>query len=289
MKQRLGIRMDESSLSLTIGAGSADNFTIVRSETLRGIKGEVPRAIREWLGKDRVRHAHVVLPAQYSVMKIVEFPAVTAKKLRNLVDFEIHHSLHLPFEDPIFDLVPTGDTSADTSLQKYLMFAASSKLVQLQVDLIEQAQVKVLSVELAPFSVARILESQFPDFRLGTRCVVDFAESGFETMIFHRGVVLLKRFTQSASVNLASNFERDNHTREILFAVERSVSFFNHSLGYRDELLAAIYVVGSAEYTDAIIPFLREQTSVPVYRIKSIGQYEEFDAVSAGAAMKERA
>ncbi|WP_281887215.1 type IV pilus biogenesis protein PilM [Paenibacillus sp. YYML68] len=53
----------------------------------------------------RPQYVHMVLPSQLIMVRFLKFPDIPPKDLAKLVDFELKHHIHLPFDKPIYDFV----------------------------------------------------------------------------------------------------------------------------------------------------------------------------------------
>jgi type IV pilus assembly protein PilM len=51
------------------------------------------------------KHIHIVIPSQLVMVRFLKLPDIPLKDLSKLVDFEIKHNIHLPFETPLYDYV----------------------------------------------------------------------------------------------------------------------------------------------------------------------------------------
>jgi len=68
---------------------------------------EVVRALQTAKARlsKRVKRANICLPSQNVMVRFMKFPDIPLKELRQVIDFEIKHTIHLPFEDPVYDFV----------------------------------------------------------------------------------------------------------------------------------------------------------------------------------------
>lgn len=53
----------------------------------------------------RTKKVHLIIPSEYVTVRLLKLPDIPAKHLKKLVDFEVKHSLHLPFENPYYDFI----------------------------------------------------------------------------------------------------------------------------------------------------------------------------------------
>jgi type IV pilus assembly protein PilM len=63
------------------------------------------------------RAVHLVIPSQSILVRLLKFPDVPMKDLRKIVDFEIKHNIHLPFDEPYYDFIKLEDKKAKQTRQ----------------------------------------------------------------------------------------------------------------------------------------------------------------------------
>ncbi|WP_165452280.1 type IV pilus biogenesis protein PilM [Paenibacillus thalictri] len=51
------------------------------------------------------KRVHLVVPSQSIMVRFLKLPDIPLKDLRKLIDFEVKHNIHLPFENPVYDFV----------------------------------------------------------------------------------------------------------------------------------------------------------------------------------------
>lgn len=60
----------------------------------------------------KTKFVHMVLPSQAIMVRFLKFPDIAHKDLVRLVDFEMKHHIHLPFDQPVYDFVKMNGTEA---------------------------------------------------------------------------------------------------------------------------------------------------------------------------------
>ncbi|WP_159883461.1 type IV pilus biogenesis protein PilM [Paenibacillus puerhi] len=68
--------------------------------------------------KKQTKRAHICLPSQNVMVRFMKFPDIPLKELREVITFEMKHTIHLPFEDPVFDFVKLTGTHNQRSSAK---------------------------------------------------------------------------------------------------------------------------------------------------------------------------
>jgi len=70
-------------------------------------RDEVLFALRKIVSRSRLRtrRAHVLLPGTLVTVRFMKMPDLPEADLRKVIDFEIRHNMHLPFDHPVYDFV----------------------------------------------------------------------------------------------------------------------------------------------------------------------------------------
>lgn len=58
----------------------------------------------------RKRSVHFIVPSQLVMVRFLKLPDIPDKDLRKVVEFEMKHSIHLPFEQPYYDFCKLTDS-----------------------------------------------------------------------------------------------------------------------------------------------------------------------------------
>ncbi len=66
----------------------------------------------------RTKRVHLTLPSQHVMVRFFRFPDIPDREMRKLVDFELKHNIHLPFEDPYYDFINQDGTTERRRLKR---------------------------------------------------------------------------------------------------------------------------------------------------------------------------
>lgn len=58
----------------------------------------------------KARQVHLALPSQLVMVRFLKMPDIPLKDLRKVVDFEVKHNIHLPYDDPVYDFIKLNGT-----------------------------------------------------------------------------------------------------------------------------------------------------------------------------------
>jgi type IV pilus assembly protein PilM len=74
------------------------------------------------------KSVHMVVPSQSIMVRFLKFPDIPLKELQKLVDFEVKHNIHLPFDHPVYDFVKLNGTEEGAAKPKFNSKSAPKKL-----------------------------------------------------------------------------------------------------------------------------------------------------------------
>ncbi|MCL7748098.1 type IV pilus biogenesis protein PilM [Halalkalibacter alkaliphilus] len=173
--------------------------------------------LRSYLHNNKLasRHVHIAIPTQNTLIrKIDTLPDLEEKDLAKIIRFQIGESIHLPFEDPIYDFVKTGsiqpvrnklEEHEDFTLEEYnnrdvqtprseILFFATSRIVSEHLlDACEDAGYKTLTAEIRGLALQRLLLNVHPRWLRGTEMVIDVGEENVDIHIFHNELIVFSR------------------------------------------------------------------------------------------------
>lgn len=122
---------------------------IVDLEALTNILEE---CVDEW--KLKRRSIRFIVPDSFVIIRKVSIPADVKKdELEGYLYLEMGTSIHLPFEDPVFDTYPL---KKDGKTKELLLFAASEERVMEYADLFSSVKLNPVAADISPLALYRL-------------------------------------------------------------------------------------------------------------------------------------
>lgn len=201
--------------------------------------------------KIRSKKVNLVVPSQFVVIRQLQLPDLPKAQLRKLIDFELQNSIHLPFDDPIYDFVKTdpakqpdslleepGDSDALPAVQKeeaqpvpqitVSLVASSRAAIDPLVEAATRAGLKPESVDIRALALHRAYRTLCRDGEGHTIMFVDVAEDSTDIHIFHENVL---KFTRNVPMPL-DNYKMDREKAKPLNAYDQ-LTYFEDNTDYR--------------------------------------------------------
>ncbi|MFE8703444.1 type IV pilus biogenesis protein PilM [Cytobacillus sp. FJAT-54145] len=129
--------------------GLITNGKINDLETLSNILEE---CIEEW--KIKKRQVRFLVPDSYVIIRKVQIPAdIKDDEIKGYLYLELGSSIHLPFEEPVFDVVVL---STNKDKKEVLIFAAQEDKVMKYSNLLTDLNLDPVAAEISPLSLYRL-------------------------------------------------------------------------------------------------------------------------------------
>jgi type IV pilus assembly protein PilM len=236
--------------------------------------GEVYHQLANFVTLHELRGCAAVLnvPSERTILRYLQLPPLPDKVLRDTVQMELGVSIHLPFENPAFDVVrvpslnpnPPQDTKEAAS---YCLVAAPRSLVDHLVGMVVQAGLNPFAVDVVPLALRRVFRpDHLQDDSLNLCVYVDSRDITIavfvgDYMYFVRTMPYLLR-------GEVDGYTMSGYASDLGSEMERVVNFFNYNLSPVERALAAVQVHSVVPDIDPLIELLQQRLGCPVHRVK---------------------
>lgn len=257
----------------------------------------------EWGGKHQ--HVRFFVPDSSVMMKSFVVPAeIETSKLKAYVEMEIGRSIHLPFSNPLVDVV-----DYDSKDEEATLFAAPSEEVNKIIGLFEDAKLDPQVADIRALCNERFLHKCNALKEEKTYLIADWSIDALSICILSNGQVEFLRY-QSIDINFQNwdnkltnegveffyTGEMEEYSSNLIdqiVEIERMINFFRFSMHKGDKLIDEIIVMGDNPLLNEITSQLRENFQIPVVIIDDAFVQKNFPAYKAkhvrllGLALKE--
>ncbi|MGY4764590.1 pilus assembly protein PilM [Paenibacillus caseinilyticus] len=230
---------------LKLPQGTIVEDQIVDEELLR-------QEVQRWVHQEKLKGASAILsiPTSQIIIRRMKIGSTKASELRGLVELEVETALRLPFEDPVYDYIPVASDEESTTV---LVYAASRKLIDSYVNVLEEAGVKVKDAEISAFALARAIQAQQFE-KLEETMLISLDEAQLEIYLFHNGNPVFMRTISLQDPYAMDPFAADHsqgltpdQIPEITAELSRILSFYQYSIREGASRIVDIIVTGTGE------------------------------------------
>ncbi|MGP1909216.1 type IV pilus biogenesis protein PilM [Metabacillus sp. JX24] len=255
--------------------------------------------ISEWGIKGR--KVRFTVPDSHVVIRKVSVPGdLIDDEIRGHLYVEIGSSIHLPFDEAVFDYIVTGRTDKELHL---LLFASSEELVRSYSDLFDTVGLKPDAADISPLCQYR--------FYLNQKTKVDHASSVMliqydlsgvnlsifqqEQPVFMRNIEVEKNVRESDRMSGTLTAEEFRlQANEIMKEIDHVLNFYRFSLNQGNDEVSSFILTGDHPLLHEAERLLAERFDYPVDSLKN-AQAETLNKtplpasfyLTAGLALKE--
>ncbi|WP_213422843.1 type IV pilus biogenesis protein PilM [Bhargavaea massiliensis] len=248
----------------------------------KALEVAVEGAVKDWgLRRKRVRF---LAPDQFVIIRKVETPAdVPEDELKGYFFIEIGSSLYLPFDDPLFDVVPF---ESEGDGKESIIIASKEEIVRQYERALVESKLKPVQCDIAPLALYRLAYQQHNLDTERNVLIADFRGNDLTVSIFHRHQPLFLRPIE---------IDEEEWTAETAFReISKLINFYTYNMMDGNETIDCLFVSGDCSMTDELSQMFRDQMSLDAgcirkQRIEDVAGREvpeRFDRV-IGLALKE--
>ncbi|PSL35145.1 type IV pilus assembly protein PilM [Planomicrobium soli] len=258
LKSRLPLQLSVAE-ELALPSGAIEDGKIVDAEALGSV---LDKAVNQWgLSKKSVRF---LAPDEFVIIRKVPYPEdVAADELKGHFFIEIGATLYLPFEDPVFEVVPYH---TDTEQPEVIIIASKESVVSDYENALERVKMKAVIADITPLALYRLAHLQHEFTEDEHIMLIDLQSKKMTVTIFHEHYPLFMRPVDLDDTITIS--EDPNAVMEIIEEeAEKLANFYRFNMNAGE--LGVTKVVCNGEYHDwdAFQARLEERFALPVHPV----------------------
>ena len=258
-------------------AGVIKDGIITDFDLLKDILGD---CVVKW--KIHKRQVRFLVPDSRLVIRKVAIPKdIKDDEIKGYLYLEMGTSIHLPFEEPIFDVVLLDETEEKKEI---LLFAAEEEVVSEYATLLEKSQLYPIEADISPLSLYRLF------FHAGKRdlkdhlLLIEFNLHTVNTSIFvndkpifmknipitgQSGEWELTRINEDQQIMEYSGDKEDymQLLEDTYTEIDRVLSFYQYSLSQEQHQVTKIIITGDHPYLTEVITDIKNRYDQTVVSI----------------------
>lgn len=257
--------------------GIVVNGKINDYESLANILEE---CVTEW--KIRNRKARFLIPESFVIIRKVSIPAeVKDDEIKGYLYLELGSSIHLPFEEPVFDAIILSE---EKDKKEILIFAAQEENVVEYSDLLTEVKLNPIAAEVSPLAIYRLyhhLNKRKNDENL---LIVQFGLNEVNICIFEEAIPFFmhhlpiefdderwdKKLNRTGNYDLIFTGESSNlsfYLEDSYKEINRLMDFYRYSLHQGKKQVSKILLSGDHPMLSQIQADLEGRFDVPLETI----------------------
>jgi type IV pilus assembly protein PilM len=256
--------------------GIINDGKIIDYESLENI---VEECIDEW--KIQRRPVRFIIPDSLVIIRKVSIPAeIQDDEIHGYLYLEMGSSIHLPFEDPVFDFF-TFDNNGKT--RELLLFAASEQFVMEYADLLSDLKLNPIAADISPLALYRLYYQLGQTNEVENLFTVQFDLTSVNMCIFEGATPYVMRnfpltydlkkweTKQSNGIVEYKFIGKENDLvmefEDVFHEINKLIDFYRYSLYNGKKEVTNFLVCGDHPMLDFIVKEMKERYDLPVIRL----------------------
>ncbi len=266
---------------------------IVDSETLATI---LDRAVEQW-GISK-RSIQFLAPDQYVIIRKVPYPDdVMTDELKGHFFIEIGSTLYLPFDDPVFDVIPY---IPNTVTNEAIIIASKESVLDSYEKVIKEVKLNPIKADITPLALYRLAYRQYSFSGKEHILIADLKNGKLTVSIFHEHYPLFMRpvdLDNSTDYSVIGEVKVESSivtASTVVTELEKLISFYRYNMWNGAASITHLLVNGEYTRMEEILSLIEERLAIKAdLLVKQPLQFETGEEIPArfnrtiGLALKE--
>ncbi|GMA51869.1 hypothetical protein GCM10025857_32260 [Alicyclobacillus contaminans] len=227
------------------------------------------------------------MPNDQVIVRYLQMPVVPETALRQAIEVELGVTIHLPFEDPVFDVkrVPgIGAMEAEADQMGVCLIAAPKAVIAERIGLVRAVGLNPVAVDIQPLALIRVgnIKPRDPS-ELMILVQLDDEELALSIFVGSH-LYFVRTMEMGIGREVDDPMLLKSAAEDIVYEMNRVVNFFNFNLGEVERPVGVVYVHTLHPKKHFIIEQLNQQLSTEVNLIE-LGVVGQMNDVSPEAFM----
>lgn len=239
---------------------------IVDAETLEVI---LEGTLKEW-GITK-RDAQFLAPDTYVMIRKVPYPDdVQPDELKGHFFIEIGSTIYLPFDDPVFDVVPCN---LNEGTKEAILIASKESILDKYEDVLKAVKLNPVVADIGPLALYRLAYKTYHFAGHEHVLIADMHDGMLTVSIFHKHYPLFMRpvdLTQSADIAVVADVNADSHSitpTTVVMELEKLINFYRYNLHNGNASITHLLVNGEYSEMEHLLSAIRDRFSIQAERL----------------------
>lgn len=241
---------------------------IVDSENLTMILEGV---LKEWgIAK---RDVQFLAPDTYVMIRKVPYPEdIQPDELKGHFFIEIGSTIYLPFDDPVFDVVPCN---LNPAINEAILIASKESILDQYEHVLKEVKLHPVVADIGPLALYRLAHKMHAFTGDEHVLLADLGDGVLTVSIFHQHYPLFMRpvdLHQSADLSVVTDGQVDVGASvitptSIVMELEKLVNFYRYNLQNGSASITHLLVNGEFDDMEALLQAIRQRFSIQADRL----------------------
>lgn len=222
------------------------------------------------------RTVQFLVPDLYINIRTVNVPRdVRDDELNGYIFLEIGSSIHLPFEDPVFDAKVLAEKDKE---KEVLLVAAQNEVVNAYVQLLDDVKLKPVAADISPLALYRLYHHSGMTTGKEHIMLLHFDADLLTLSIFHNDIPIfvkplpIQKESISIQIGESTTHPELNYLEDAFLEIEKIMNFYSFTLNHGKASVERIFLSGDLPELDEVMVQLTERLPLKIEQLK-IEQY----------------
>ena len=221
-------------------------------------------AIEQW-GISK-RSVQFLAPDQYVIIRKVPYPHdIMTDELKGHFFIEIGSTLYLPFDDPVFDVVPY---SPNTETNEAILIASKEDVLDSYEDVLKKVKLDPMKADITPLALYRLAFRQHSFTGKEHILLADLKHGKLTVSIFHEHYPLFMRpvdLENSTDLSVVRELNNDAGIvtpSTIVMEIEKLINFYRYNMWNGAASITHLVVNGEYSRMEELLSVIRERLAL---------------------------
>jgi type IV pilus assembly protein PilM len=252
-----------------IADGMISDGKIIEKEAFQFFLEE---CVLDW-GIKRREVQFIVPNTQMIIRKMVISSDIEDDEVKSHLFLEIGTSIHLPFENPVFDVVVVGNNG---DKKEIILVAAPEDIVMEYQQMLTAAHLKPVVADISPLAFYRYVYSLDITHRENHEMLLYFSQANVTVSIFHDHQPVFFRpigLGEDREVMDEQGYHNNFHAfqfDDVMKEIDKVISFYRYTLTNDEAKINKIYAAGDHPMAEEIHTLLADRFEIDVIHVPSV-------------------
>ncbi|RBP04289.1 type IV pilus biogenesis protein PilM [Rossellomorea aquimaris] len=217
------------------------------------------------------REVQFIVPNTQMIIRKMEISSdIEDDEVKSHLFLEIGTSIHLPFENPVFDVVVVGNKG---DKKEIILVAAPEDIVMEYQQILTDAHLKPVVADISPLAFYRYVHSLDLTHREDHEMLLYFNQANVTVSIFHDHQPVFFRpigLGEDREVVDDRGYQKDFHSLqfdEVMKEIDKVISFYRYTLTNDEAMINKIYVTGDHPMVGEIHTLLSNRFEIDILQV----------------------
>lgn len=255
-----------------------DNNTLDKEKWINLLKEQKKKR------KVKAKIAYINIPTSSVIIRQQNMPDVSEKELKQMLIYEIGNNIHLPFNNPIYDVIKTETKSESSKTEQSIcsvtLVAAPGSLINPLIEGLQEVKIKAKSIEVPGISLYHFFKENYPNQAYESILIIHIRRDGININILDENTIWFTRhvnlsiFDYMQKTEIATLLEKVNdfedskiYIKEIANEIDYAINFFKYSLDNRENIISGCWVASEFQFSRNYYDYLHDHLDMEIYKL----------------------